>query len=137
MFERIAEEKIRESIERGDFDNLRSAGKRLSTQEEDYAGDEWMATHILHNAGILPEWLDLRKQIHCERPAVLAAMREWEDVIRTMGSRNHALCVRAGENYRKRAAEINAKIDLHNIRCPGISFELARFREDATPKDAG
>ncbi|HCG30658.1 MAG TPA: DUF1992 domain-containing protein, partial [Chloroflexi bacterium] len=28
MFEQLADEKIREAIERGDFDNLQSAGKR-------------------------------------------------------------------------------------------------------------
>lgn len=133
MFERIADEKIREAIERGDFDNLRSAGKRLSSLDDDFASDEWMGIHILHNAGFLPEWLELRKQIYYERPSVLAVLREWGDLIRRMGSPKHALCVRAGENYRKRAIDINAKIDLHNIRCPGIEFELARFREDATP----
>lgn len=134
MFERIAEEKIREAIERGDFDYLRSAGKRLASLDDDYAGEDWIGVHILHNAGFLPEWLELRKQIYYERPRVLAAMREWESLIRQTGSRAHALCARASESYRQRASEINAKIDLHNIRCPGISFELARFREDATPR---
>jgi hypothetical protein len=137
LFEQLADEKIREAIERGDFDNLQSAGKRLSSMDDDYAGDDWMGIHILHNAGFLPEWLELRKQIYYERPAVLAALREWEDHLRRAGSPTHALCVRAGENYRKRAAEINARIDLHNIRCPGIMFELARFREDVTPNRLG
>ena len=137
MFDRIAEEKIREAVERGEFDNLRSAGKRLSSLDDDYAGDDWMGVHILHNAGFLPEWLELRKQVYYERPTVLAALRERGDLIRQTGSSTHALCVRAGENYRKRAAEINAKIDLHNIRCPAMTFELARFREDATPAVGG
>ncbi|MCO5176306.1 MAG: DUF1992 domain-containing protein [Thermomicrobiales bacterium] len=134
MFERIAEEKIREAIDRGDFENLRSSGKRLAAQDDDYTGDDWMGNHILHNAGFLPEWLELRKQIYYERPHVLEAVAEWRDLIRQYGTR-HALSVRAGENYRKLATAINAKIDLHNIRCPGISFELGRFREDALPPD--
>jgi len=132
MFERIAEEKIREAIERGEFENLRSSGKRLSAQDDDYTGDDWMGNHILHNAGFLPEWLELRKQVYHERPLVLAAIAEWRDLIRQYGSR-HAMSVRAGDNYRTLATAINAKIDLHNIRCPGISFELGRFREDALP----
>lgn len=132
MFERLAEEKIREAIERGEFENLRSSGKRLAAQDDDYTGDDWMGNHILHNAGFLPEWLELRKQIYYERPLVLEAVAEWRDLIRQYGTR-HALSVRAGENYRKLATAINAKIDLHNIRCPGISFELGRFREDAPP----
>ncbi|HAX24336.1 MAG TPA: hypothetical protein DCX80_04765 [Chloroflexi bacterium] len=64
MFEQLADEKIREAIERGDFDNLQSAGKRLSSMDDDYAGDDWMGIHILHNAGFLPEWLELCKQIY-------------------------------------------------------------------------
>jgi hypothetical protein len=41
--------------------------------------------------------------------------------------------VHCEETYRKAATAINAKIDLHNLRCPSIMLEIARFREDAKP----
>jgi hypothetical protein len=59
-------------------------------------------------------------------------MAEWEAIAGLHG-RDHALARRAGEHYRAAAAAINARIDLHNIRCPSIHLEIARFREDAGP----
>lgn len=134
-FERIAEEKIREAIDQGAFDNLGGAGKRLSVVDDDFAGDDWMGFHVLRQNGFLPEWLELRKQVYIERPLVASAMAEWERAIQITGSAFHPLAIRAGEQYRKVAAGVNSKIDLHNIRCPTIQHELVRFREDARPSN--
>jgi hypothetical protein len=135
-FDRIADEKIREAIDSGAFSNLRGAGKPLRKKNDDYAGEDWAALNILESNGFLPEWLELRKQIYYEREHVVAAMRAWGDLIVEWGSAHHALAVRAGEIYRAKAVAINAKIDLHNIRCPSIPLEIPRFREDARPKVA-
>lgn len=132
-FERIAEEKIREAIEQGAFANVKGMGKPLSSLDDDFAGDDWIGLHVLRQNGFLPEWLELRKQVHVEKPAVAAAMADWVRSIATTGSALHPLATRAGENYRRAAAAVNAKIDLHNIRCPSIHLELVRFREDAKP----
>ena len=132
-FERVAEEKIREAIDQGAFNNLKGMGKPLASQDDDFAGEDWVGLHVLRQNGFLPEWLELRKQVHADRPKVRAAMDEWEHSIEATGSSTHPLAIRAGENYRKIAAGVNAKIDLHNIRCPSIHLELVRFREDALP----
>jgi hypothetical protein len=134
-FERVAEEKIREAIEQGHFDDLRGAGKPLPKPGDDFAGEDWIGLHVLRENGFLPEWLELRRQIHAEKERAPAAMAEWERAIRRTGSRGHPLATRAGENYRKIAAAVNALIDLHNVRCPSIHLEIARFREDAQPSD--
>lgn len=133
-FERIAEDKIREAIEQGAFNDLKGAGKPLAQEDDDLTGEDWIGLHVLRQNGFLPEWLELRKQVHFERPKVAAAMAEWERAIEITGSALHPLATRAGENYRKTTAAINAKIDLHNIRCPTIHHELVRFREDARPR---
>lgn len=133
-FERIAEEKIREAIEQGAFNNIGGAGKPLVSRDDDFTGDDWIGLHVLRENGFLPEWLELRKQVHLEKPSVAAAMAEWERAIAVTGSTLHPLATRAGEHYRKVAGAVNAKIDLHNIRCPSIHMELVRFREDALPK---
>ena len=132
-FELIAEEKIREAIDNGAFSNLGTAGKPLRKTNDDYAGEDWLSLHVLESNGFLPEWLELRKQVYQERESVFAAMREWEATIASTGSTTHALPVRAGELYRQKARSINAKIDLHNIRCPSIALELVRFRDDWKP----
>lgn len=132
-FETVAEEKIREAIENGAFTNLKGMGKPLASRDDEFAGEDWVGLHVLRENGFLPEWLELRKQAHDQKPRVAAAMAEWERSIESTGSPRHPLAIRAGENYRKTAAAVNAVIDLHNIRCPSFHLELVRFREDAEP----
>ena len=65
IFERIAEQRIREAMERGEFDNLPGMGKPLPKDELDNVPPELrMAYKILKNAGILPEEVELRKEIY-------------------------------------------------------------------------
>lgn len=132
-FETIAEEKIREAIESGAFTNLNGMGKPLASTNDEFAGDDWVGLHVLRQNGFLPEWLELRRQVHIEQPKVVAAMTEWQRAIEATGSAYHPLAIRAGQNYRGVAATVNAMIDLHNIRCPSFDLELVRFREDARP----
>jgi hypothetical protein len=68
-FERLVEEKIQEAMARGEFDNLRGRGKPQNL--DDYFAapeDSRMAWSVLRNAGILPEEVQLAKDI--------AALRE-------------------------------------------------------------
>ncbi|RNC71786.1 MAG: DUF1992 domain-containing protein [Desulfuromonadales bacterium] len=61
----IAERKIREAMERGEFDDLSGKGKPL-VMEEDLAGvpaEVRMAYRILKNAGFVPPEVVLRKEI--------------------------------------------------------------------------
>jgi hypothetical protein len=60
----VAERKIREAMDRGEFDNLSGAGKPLA--EEDLSGvpeELRMAYKVLKNAGCLPPEVELRKEI--------------------------------------------------------------------------
>jgi len=132
MFGKLGEDKIRSAVAAGQFDKLRGMGRPLIF-DDDESQEDWAGLHILRQQGFLPEWLELRKQIHDDKPAVLRALAEWACRIREFGP-HHALSTRAGELYVKRASAINAKIDLHNLRCPSIHLELVRFREDARPK---
>jgi hypothetical protein len=64
-FEKIAEQRIREAIERGDFDHLELAGKPLDLSDYFNAPPELRAAfHILKNAGVVPEEVELLNSIH-------------------------------------------------------------------------
>jgi hypothetical protein len=64
-FEKIAEQRIREAIERGDFDHLELAGKPLELSDYFNAPPELrVASHILKNAGVVPEEVQLLNSIH-------------------------------------------------------------------------
>lgn len=65
FLDRIAEEKIREAIERGDLSDLPGAGKPVP-DEDDLAlvpADLRMAYRVLKNAGYVPEEVRLRREI--------------------------------------------------------------------------
>jgi hypothetical protein len=60
----IAEEKIREAMTRGEFDNLPGAGKPLALEDDSMVpGELRIAYKILKNAGCLPPELEMRKEI--------------------------------------------------------------------------
>lgn len=61
----IAERRIQEAIERGEFDDLPGKGKPLDLGEDDRAvpAELRMAYRILKNAGLLPPDIELHKEI--------------------------------------------------------------------------
>jgi len=62
--ERLAEERIREAIERGEFDNLPGSGKPLKLEDDRHIADDLrLAYKILKNANCLPPELELKKEI--------------------------------------------------------------------------
>ena len=62
--ERIAEEKIRDAIARGEFDNLPGAGKPIDLEEYFRTPEELrMAYSILKSARCLPEEVELTNEI--------------------------------------------------------------------------
>ena len=62
--ERIAEERIREALSRGEFDDLPGRGKPLKLDDDRHIPDDLrMAYKVLKNADCLPPELELRKEI--------------------------------------------------------------------------
>ena len=62
--ERIAEERIREAIQRGEFENLPGSGKPLKFDDELHIPDDLrLAYKVLKNADCLPPELELKKEI--------------------------------------------------------------------------
>ncbi|MCR2807385.1 DnaJ family domain-containing protein [Paenibacillus soyae] len=60
----IAEERIREAIRRGEFDNLPGMGKPLPPDELEGIPEELRISYkLLKNAGALPEEMQLRKEM--------------------------------------------------------------------------
>jgi len=64
FFQKIAEEKIQEAMRRGEFDNLPGAGKPLPPDDLDRVPEELRTGYkILKNAGLIPEEMQLRKDM--------------------------------------------------------------------------
>ena len=64
IFQKIAEQKIREAIERGDLDNLKNSGKPLQLDDDSWVPEDLRAAYrVLKNAGCLPPEMELKKEI--------------------------------------------------------------------------
>jgi hypothetical protein len=65
IFQKIAEDRIREAVERGELDNLPGAGQPQNLEDDSNLPAELrIAYKVLKNAGFTPPELDLRKQIY-------------------------------------------------------------------------
>jgi len=65
LFAVIAERRILEAMERGEFDDLPGKGKPLNLEDDDPMVPEElrMAYRMLSNAGLLPPELEVRKEL--------------------------------------------------------------------------
>lgn len=64
IFQKIAERKIQEAMNNGEFDNLPNRGQPLNLNEDTFIPQDLrMAYRILKNAGCLPPELELRNEI--------------------------------------------------------------------------
>ncbi|WP_166244485.1 DnaJ family domain-containing protein [Paenibacillus turpanensis] len=64
FYQRLAEDRIREAMERGEFDNLPGKGKPLDLDDLSHVPEELRVGYkLLKNAGVLPEEMQLRKDM--------------------------------------------------------------------------
>ena len=133
--ESLIDEQIREAQKQGMFDNLPGNGKPLPKDDSYYlAGEHWMSNKALKEAGFVPEWIQLRKEIAAERGEVQSALgryREQAHELDPSAPETRATLQALEDRYVQLATTINRKIDSHNVRCPA-NQTLTRFVEDAT-----
>ena len=64
IFSRIAEQKIREAIEKGELDHLENSGRPLTLEDDNWVPEDLRpAYRVLKNAGCVPPELELRKEV--------------------------------------------------------------------------
>lgn len=110
--QKLAEQRIREAIENGEFDNLKNAGKPIVFEDETFIPEDLrIAYRILKNAGCIPPELELRSEIITLR-----------DMIMTMDDDKERL---------KRIRELNFKITKFNMmrNRPLYLEELPEYEE--------
>lgn len=82
----IAEKRIQEAINQGEFDHLDGFGKPIDlTEYFSVPAEDRVAFHILKNSGVVPEEIDLRKSIYqltqeiknSINPEEITALEKW------------------------------------------------------------
>lgn len=64
IFSRIAEQRIRTSMDNGEFDNLQQKGKPVHLEDDTWIPEDIrVAFRILKNSGYIPPELELRNEI--------------------------------------------------------------------------
>jgi hypothetical protein len=84
FFSRLAENRIREGIEAGEFDNLAGKGQPLNLEDDSHIPPELrMAYKILKNADCLPPELVLRQEV-VQLQDLVAAMPDEAEKLKQM-----------------------------------------------------
>jgi DnaJ homolog subfamily C member 28 len=113
IFEILAERKIREAMEEGEFDNLSGKGEPLDLSENPYEDPaSRMAHRLLRNSGHSLPWIEESRDIVRSIDGARAALRA------APASPSAIAC------FRLRAAEINRRILDFNVRAPARGVEL-------------
>ncbi len=64
IFSKIAEQRIREAIENGEFEDLENAGRPIAFEDETWIPEDLRTAYrVLKNAGCIPQELQLRKEV--------------------------------------------------------------------------
>jgi DnaJ family protein C protein 28 len=130
-FESVVDKLIRESMERGEFDDLAGKGEPVDLSENPFEDPDVRTAHrLLRNAGFAPAWVEERKDIEARllqaRTTLLRARELYRDEIPT-GARWQ----RAVQEFRETVAELNQRIRMYNLKAPGTLFHRKVFDGDA------
>ena len=88
IFDKIADQKIREAMEQGEFDDLPGKGKPLNLEDDSHLPEDLrLAYKILKNAECLPPELELRKEIH-NLESLLGGIQDTQEKYRQMKKLN-------------------------------------------------
>jgi DnaJ family protein C protein 28 len=135
--ESLIDKLIRESMERGEFDDLTGKGQPIDLSENPFEDPELRTVHrLLRNAGFAPAWLEERKDIDAEferaRATLVRAKMLFERSGRLPaqqtsaagepGPSHSAQWQRAAQEFRETVAEINRRIRIYNLKAPGVVF---------------
>jgi hypothetical protein len=64
IFSKIAEQRIREAIENGEFEDLKNTGRPIAFEDETWVPEDLRTAYrVLKNAGCIPHELQLRKEV--------------------------------------------------------------------------
>ncbi|REJ79474.1 MAG: DUF1992 domain-containing protein [Acidobacteria bacterium] len=99
---KLAEERIQEAIERGEFDNLEGAGKKIDLTEYFNTPSEYRAGYSLLKANrFVPGEVELMREIAMVRESLDSAQgREREVLLRSLAEKEISLAIIFERNHR-------------------------------------
>ena len=123
-WESLVDQKIREAMEQGEFDNLAGAGQPIDLSENPYEDPDWRTAHrMLRNAGFAPAWIEERKDIDAElETARIKLSRAWGLFGEGGKAPSDVEWERIVREFREEVAELNRRISMYNLKAPAAVF---------------
>jgi hypothetical protein len=128
-WESLVDQKIREAMEHGEFDNLQGKGQPIDTAENPFEDPELRLAHrLLRNAGFAPSWIEERKDIDSEfETARRQLARVWTIRENAVGTehedRARARWEKSVTLFRSHVVELNRRIKTWNLKVPAAGFQ--------------
>jgi len=128
-WESLIDQKIREAMEQGEFDDLPGKGKPVDTSQNPFEDPELRLPHrMLRNARFAPSWPEERKDIDSEFDRARRQLsRVWIVLQHALGTDNEhgarARWEKALVSFRKQAGEFNRRITAWNLKVPAAGFQ--------------
>ena len=115
-WESLIDQKIREAMEQGEFDNLSGKGAPIDLSENPFEDPDWRTAHrLLRNAGFAPSWIEESKDIDAELVVARTNLaRAWMILQNARGNEfEKSAEARWGKSlkaFRAQAAQLNRRI---------------------------
>lgn len=128
--ETLVEKKIREAIEKGEFDNLPGSGRPIDLSENPFEDPDLRTVHkLLRDAGFAPAWIEERKDIEAELEKARTLLSRARKLFEQESKRSE--WERVVREFREKASELNARIKLYNLKTPAAVFQRTLIDSDA------
>ena len=135
-WESLIEQKIREGMEQGEFDDLSGKGAPVDLTENPFEDPDWRTAHrMLRNAGFAPAWIEESKDIETEIEIARTTLARTWTVLRNAQDTEHARSAEARwrkalEDFRIKSAELNRRIEIWNLKAPAVGVHRNRIDFD-------
>jgi len=122
--ESLAEKRLREAIESGEFDDLPGKGEPIDLRENPFEDPDLRTVHrLLRNAGFAPAWIEERKDIDAELAAAQRKLsRAWALFGDGGKAKSEAEWERSVKEFREQVVELQQRIRIYNLKAPAAVF---------------
>ena len=128
--EKLVEKKIREAMEKGEFDNLPGKGEPIDLSENPFEDPEMRTVHrLLRNAGFAPAFIEERKSIEAELARWRQMLSRAQELYR--GESKAGEWIRVTNEFRAAVRELNDRVRLYNLKTPAPAFQRRLVDADA------
>ena len=123
--ESLAEKRLGEAIENGEFDDLPGKGEPIDLRENPFEDPDLRTVHrLLRNAGFAPAWIEERKDIDAELAAAQTKLtRAWALFGPGGKAPSEAEWERSVKEFREQVMELQQRIRIYNLKAPAVVFQ--------------